>query len=747
MITGNKLHRLAFDNSLQANLIIAVNSGKIITANKAACKLLGYSKRELLTKHRRNIFEINEISFKKMLKQRTAEGHSIAMVNAIKKSGRHFTCEITSAVFTDDSGIEKAITTIADMSQSILKQKNIDTKKEKVVADNIVLAKSKQKDIDSQKEKVVADNIALAKSKQKKIDSKKEKVVAQNIILVKSKQKNIDSKKEKVVADNIVLAKSKQKNIDTKKEKAVADNIVLAKSKQKNIDSKKEKVVADNIMTALAKSDKRQAANTEWIKYIAKTSYDVMWDWNKATGQIYVGDSIEEVFGYKVQNNIVNFMDFSRCLLPEEKDMVEEKLWETLSSGSKSWEDSFMFKRQDSSIAATTSRATIVRDDEGNAIRMIGAIQDVSRLQELEIKLKEQINIHEEDSEIFLHAAKLSFDVIWDWSILTNEVLRGEGFNELLGDIQKNNKGHITDWKDHLHPDDKEAVEKGLQDAIESSATHWEQAFRFIRGNGSIAKVFDRASIIRDADGKAYRMIGAMHDISRQKELEENLQQEIELKEKQIAEATKDAKETERSDIGKELHDNINQLLGSSKLYLEMVKGGGENTEMYLSRSSEYIIQAIEEIRKLTKGLTTDFIKTLGLSESIENLARDTMEVNRVKISCTIKSFKENSVNDKFKINVFRIVQEQLNNILKHAKATKIVISLSQNKKSIILSLADNGVGFDTRKQYRGIGIANIKSRANSFGGVADFISQPGSGCILKVSFPITEGTHYNHIL
>lgn len=66
--------------------------------------------------------------------------------------------------------------------------------------------------------------------------------------------------------------------------------------------------------------------NNEWKKYIGKTSYDVMWDWNIATGEIYVGDSIDEVFGYKLQNNIVDFKEFSECLLPEEKDTFEKKL-------------------------------------------------------------------------------------------------------------------------------------------------------------------------------------------------------------------------------------------------------------------------------------------------------------------------------------------------------------------------------------------------------------------------------------
>jgi PAS domain S-box-containing protein len=336
-------------------------------------------------------------------------------------------------------------------------------------------------------------------------------------------------------------------------------------------------------------------------------------------------------------------------------------------------------------------------------------------------------------------AAELSYDGIWDWNILTNDFFLGEGFQELFGYDLKNNNGNMADWSKHLHPDDKEVVEEGLQNAITSSAAKWEQAYRFVRADGSIANVFGRASIIRHEDGTAYRMIGVIHDLSRQNELEEKLQLEIELKEMQIAEATKDAIDSERSDIGKELHDNINQLLSASKLYLELVKGGGENSEKYLSRSSEYIMEAIEEIRKLTKGLTSDFIRNLGLYESIENLARDTMEVEKVKISCVLKGFIEDTVNDKFKMNIFRIVQEQLTNISKHARATEIVIRLLQNKKNIILFITDNGVGFDTGKQQKGIGIANIKSRANSYSGIADFISQPGKGCILKVTFPVTD--------
>ncbi len=525
--SDDSLRQLAFDNAAQANIISNVSNGQIIMANPAACKLLGYSKKMLLTKKRAAIFDIRETSFKKMLKQRTAEGHSIALVTVIKKSGKLLPCEITSAVFMDEDGIEKSITSIADMSQHILAQKNVDAEKEKVVAADIVLARVKQKNIDIKKEKIVASNIRIAKVK---------------------------SNKEKL------------------------SHGIAAR---------------EQLLTEYESS----------FKLFFNSSSDVLYDVDLLTEETIFNHAYEQEFGYKITGNM--------------------------------------------------------------------EVED--------------------------------------------------------------------DWFDHIHPDDKEAVVKDYHRMLASAEIEWKNRFRFLKADSSVANVITGGIVLRNATGRAYRRIGYMQDISKQKVVEERLEKEIRLKEIQIAEAMEDAKETERSDIGKELHDNINQLLSVSKLYLDMAKRGGENSEIYLSRSSEYTISAIEEIRKLSKGLTTDMIKNIGLCDAIVNVIHDTMEVNPVKISCSLKSFIEDSVSNKFKLAVFRIVQEELNNVLKHAKATKVIINLSQNKKSIVLTIADNGIGFDTGKKRKGIGMDNIKSRAESYNGSADFVSRPQQGCVLTVTFPVAD--------
>lgn len=390
-------------------------------------------------------------------------------------------------------------------------------------------------------------------------------------------------------------------------------------------------------------------------------------------------------------------------------------------------------------MASVFSNALVFRNKNGKAIRMIGSMQDMSKQKMLEEMLEKEFSSKEEYKESVRKVFDSSSDVLFDIDVETNKITFSSGYEKKFGYKITDKMTPEKDWAIHIHPDDREKVLGGYLRRKTSDDTQWSYSYRFLRADDSVATILSTGIIVRNADGKISRLIGVMHDISKQTLLEEKLEQEIKLKEKQIEDAVEDAKEFERAEIGKELHDNINQLLAASKLFIDLAKHGGESSETYLTKSSQYTMEAIEEIRKLTKGLTTDTIKNLGLCVAIENIATLIMEVKPVKIICALESSIEHRVNDKFKLNVFRIVQEQLNNILKHARATKVTISLSQNKRSINLGISDNGIGFDISKKREGIGVVNIKSRAKTYNGKANFISQPGQGCKLQANFPVSS--------
>ncbi|MEP7257150.1 MAG: ATP-binding protein, partial [Flavitalea sp.] len=120
-------------------------------------------------------------------------------------------------------------------------------------------------------------------------------------------------------------------------------------------------------------------------------------------------------------------------------------------------------------------------------------------------------------------------------------------------------------------------------------------------------------------------------------------------------------------------------------------------------------------------------------SEMIGNLNNS----QKIKIKLTTKGVGKVYIDGNIKLMVFRIVQEQLNNILKHSKASEAEIKLVVSKENLNITVTDNGIGFDTRKKIRGIGLTNITSRAEVHNGQVKVISSPGHGCTLKIIIPV----------
>jgi signal transduction histidine kinase len=295
-------------------------------------------------------------------------------------------------------------------------------------------------------------------------------------------------------------------------------------------------------------------------------------------------------------------------------------------------------------------------------------------------------------------------------------------------------------WENHLHPDDKVRILNRLNTILaEGSDSTWEDEYRFQRADGGYAYVHDRAHIIYDADGIACRMIGATHDITVRKsaelkllESEKELVREKLTRQKAMTHAALVAQENERSEIGKELHDNLNQILGAAKLYIEMAKTDDENREMCLEKSSGFIVNVIEEIRRISKTLSTPGM-IMGLFDSIKILLDDLITVHAIKIEFQEDGIIEEEMDEKLQLTIFRIVQEQLNNILKHANATCATINLTKQGNQIVLLISDNGDGCNILKNENGVGIMNIKSRADLYNGRVTTVSNPGEGYKLKV--------------
>ena len=227
-------------------------------------------------------------------------------------------------------------------------------------------------------------------------------------------------------------------------------------------------------------------------------------------------------------------------------------------------------------------------------------------------------------------------------------------------------------------------------------------------------------------------------DVTERIQLEEELNEQRVSKQKQITEAVILAQEKERTEIGKELHDNVNQILGASNLYINTAMTDEESRQELLERSTELVSNAINEIRKISKSLITPGLREIGLIESIEDIIDDLKVAgDKLVIDLDLQNISEEQIEDRRKLTLFRIVQEQLNNIIKHAKASRVLIRLSGEQDNAVLTVSDNGVGFDVSRHRRGVGITNIISRVEMFNGWVDIQAAPGEGCTLTVGLPM----------
>jgi signal transduction histidine kinase len=233
-------------------------------------------------------------------------------------------------------------------------------------------------------------------------------------------------------------------------------------------------------------------------------------------------------------------------------------------------------------------------------------------------------------------------------------------------------------------------------------------------------------------------MIGSMEDVTDRKQMELQLIQQEIHKQQQIARAVVDVQENERAEIGKELHDNINQLLTTAKLFLEVGENDPAMQHQMMRRSSDTIMSAINEIRKISRSLMPASVSDLGLISSVNDLVQNIAIARQLVVDFRYDPDLDKRLDPKQKLMLFRIIQEQVNNVLKHAHASSLIIVIAALPDKIRLEIADNGIGFDLEqvKVKDGVGLSNIMSRAAIFDAAVNVNTAPGKGCQLIIDLP-----------
>lgn len=358
---------------------------------------------------------------------------------------------------------------------------------------------------------------------------------------------------------------------------------------------------------------------------------------------------------------------------------------------------------------------------EGKCIRLYGSFQDIDDSKKREEALRASY-------QRFSLASKASREAIYEWDCLTNELIWTDGYRTLFGYDEL--EVTLDDWRAKIHDLDRERIFASLNKLLaDPDQLFWKREYRYLRKDGKIAFVEDRGYVIRDAQGRPKSMIGSVDDLTEKKMFQE-----------QLLENTIQSQEQERNRIAQELHDGIVQEMVVCSMQSDLLRrsaNGEKVLEDKINELTDYIKHITNSTRDISHNLLSANVKEMSFRELLERLDLSLRLTSQIKFN--IENFLDPRLilDEAVKINLYRVIQELSNNIIKHSGASKALILLERIENKIVVSVSDNGKGIQGDAKSGGIGLSNVGDRINLIGGRISFQNGKKGGLEVKIEIPI----------
>jgi PAS domain S-box-containing protein len=327
----------------------------------------------------------------------------------------------------------------------------------------------------------------------------------------------------------------------------------------------------------------------------------------------------------------------------------------------------------------------------------------------------------------------------WDWNIQTNQLYWSDEIYRIFGLSPQEFGATYDAFLDSVHPDDREFVKRAVSEALYEKKPY-SIDHRIVLPDGSVRIVHEQAEVTSDEAGNPVWMLGTVQDITDLKRAEEELKKSYEQL-RNLSEHLQSVREEERTKIAREIHDELGQTLTALKIEISMLAGKLYPDHKPLVEKTESIVKRIDETIQAVKRICTELRPTVldhfGLIAAIEWQAEEFQK--RTGIRCEVTFTPGDIVFDQDTSTVlFRIFQETLTNVMRHADAAEVKASLKEKDGMITLEVKDNGRGI-TEEQINNsssFGLLGIRERVNFLGGNVTISGMGNKGTTVKVSIP-----------
>jgi PAS domain S-box-containing protein len=323
--------------------------------------------------------------------------------------------------------------------------------------------------------------------------------------------------------------------------------------------------------------------------------------------------------------------------------------------------------------------------------------------------------------------------------MVTDSLVSDERLSEILGYGPGEIAGRRGSWGELMPPEDIRMFERRIEGLKAGVLEFFDIEHRLRTKSGDWRWVLTRGKVVaRDDQGKAVRALGTILDITEHKKSQEQV--------RALTRALIRAQENERRNLALDLHDEIAQQISALGVLLEPVGNYLASSEPELGKQtamiSRHLQQLVEQVRTMSYELRPPGLDRLGLVSTIGQYCRDFAEQTRIKVDFCPKGMDQLKLDFETEINLFRLVQEALTNVRKHAKAGTVTIKLQALLPKIIVSIEDNGIGFDLQHELemsfteKKMGLRSMEERVSLLRGMMSMHSSLNHGTRISIEVP-----------
>ncbi len=481
-------------------------------------------------------------------------------------------------------------------------------------------------------------------------------------------------------------------------------------------------------------------ASEERFDLAVRGTTDGVWDWDLITNVVYYAPRFTALLGFTPAEFPGNLAAFTDRIHPDDNGPVWTAVRAHLETRAP-YDVSFRVRHRDDTYRWFRSRAEAVWAADGKPVRMVGSLSD----------------IHEHrEAEEALRRSEAEFRAIFEGSAIGIAVIDPDGqllvCNPALCHLLGYTSAELCarPYGEKTHADDLPRDRQLYRELFNGERAFVQDEKRYIRKDGQIVWARRTVSLVRGDDGRPRCAIGMVEDFSERKRAEESVRLAHERESQAHAEFSRrllSAQEHERKRLATELHDSLGQQLSLIKNLTTLAHeqpGLPAPATPYLAQIAQVVTDAIGETRQLAYGLRPVHIDQFGLVNSLDGLLDQIAGSSSLQIERRLENV-DDLLAGEAATHVYRLMQEALNNLLKHARASHARVALERDLRCIRLRVEDDGCGFDvaalaSAKNAAGLGLTSIRERVAILGGTVAWQSAPGAGTRLRIELPLPDG-------